>query len=136
MLIISLDDVGDSLYTKANENLNEQTYHQPAEERGLIEVIPGSLAPRKQSNDHTTFDVGSLTPEELSQKMKELYEKTDNGWRCLACGYISSQKSTSGNIRQHVETHMDGLCYTCNFCNKEFRSRKSLNLHKYKYCRH
>ena len=132
----SENDVGDSLYTKANENLNEQTYHQPAEERGLIEVIPGSLAPRKQSNDHTTFDVGSLTPEELSQKMKELYEKTDNGWRCLACGYISSQKSTSGNIRQHVETHMDGLCYTCNFCNKEFRSRKSLNLHKYKYCRH
>lgn len=125
-----------SLSAEPKEKIkDEHTYYQPAEERGLIEMIPAQRAPRKQTKDYVTFDVGSLTPEEINAKMKELYEKSDDGWRCLACDYTSSQKSTSGNIRQHVETHMDGLSYTCHLCDKEFRSRRILNHHKNTSCR-
>ena len=77
------------------------------------------------------INVESLTTEEINMKMKELYEKTDDGWRCLACDH-TSKGIVSSNMRMHVETHMDGLCFTCNICDKEFRSRNSLNLHKNK----
>merc|ERR1712147_19084 len=50
---------------------------------------------RRQSarvhNDNVTkFDVGSMTPEEIEVKRKELYQKDDGVWRCLACDYITS----------------------------------------------
>ena len=38
--------------------------------------------------------------------------------------------SKSSNIRKHVETHLDGLSYNCNVCNKEFRSGKAFYNHK------
>ena len=124
--------VDESIYTEPKENFkDEHIYNQPEEENGLIEPIQNEpLAPRRQSKDHATFDVGSLTQEEISQKMKELYEKTDNGWKCLACDHTNTGLKSS-NMRQHVETHLEGLCYTCNMCHKEFRSRNHLNHHKH-----
>ena len=73
------------------------------------------------------IDVASLNSEEIKDKMKELYEKNDEVWSCLACDYTTIDIR---NIRRHVETHLDGLCYTCNICSKEFRSRNLLNVHK------
>ena len=84
---------------------------------------------RSSSTDVTKVDVGSLTSEEIDKKMRELYEKTDDGWRCLACGHTNAG-SRSSNIRMHVETHLDGLVYNCNNCNEEFRSMRYLDYHK------
>ena len=84
---------------------------------------------KSSSMDVTKFDVRSLTSEEIDKKMRELYEKTDEGWRCLACGH-TNLGTKSSNIRMHVETHLDGLVYNCNICNKEFRSRKCIDNHK------
>ena len=75
------------------------------------------------------IDVGSMTSEEIDKKMRELYEKTDEGWKCLVCVY-TTKGPKSANIRVHVETHLDGLVYTCNLCSKEFRSRNILGQHK------
>ena len=126
--------VDEIMYTEPKENLkvkDEHTYYQPAEEEGLIEVIQNEpLARRRQSKDHVIFNVGSLTQEEISQKMKELYEKTENGWRCLACDHTNTGLKSS-NIRMHVETHLEGLCYTCNMCDKQYRSKNLLNHHNY-----
>ena len=76
-----------------------------------------------------TIDVGSMTSEEVGNKMRELYEKTDEGWRCLVCDHTNKYPKSS-NIRMHVETHMDGLVYTCNLCSKDYRSRNVLSHHK------
>ena len=81
--------------------------------------------------DAAKIDVGSLTREEIDIKMRELYERTGEGWNCLVCDHTNTGMKSS-NIRQHVETHLDGLVYTCNLCSKEFRSRNILNLHKIK----
>ena len=86
---------------------------------------------RVHHDNVTKFDVGSMTPEEIEVKRKELYQKDDGVWRCLACDYITSHNS--GHIKRHIETHLDGLSYTCNLCNKEFRSKHSLDDHKRKY---
>ena len=115
-----------------NIKIDQSTNHHPDEIKILAkdnETSPITRRLARVPTDHAIIDVGSMTPEEINQKMKELYEKTDNGWRCLVCSHTNTRIG-SFNIRQHVETHMDGLCYTCNLCDKEFRSRNLLNIHK------
>ena len=86
---------------------------------------------RAPTTDGTMIYVGNMTPEEIEGKTKELYQKIEGVWTCLHCGKTSPGPKC--NIRFHVETHMDGLCYTCNICNKDFRSKNAFNLHKSRY---
>ena len=110
----------------------QSTQHQPSEKNRLAEVSDDTtFAMTRRHPRNAVFNVGLLTPEEINTKMKELYEKTEDGWRCLACDHTNSG-SKSSNIRQHVETHLEGLCFTCNLCDKEFRSRNILNQHRIK----
>ena len=82
------------------------------------------------SNDESKIDVSSFTLEEIEEKLKELYQKIDGVspglWTCMACNYTSKQKA---NVKRHVEIHVEGLSYSCNLCNKEFRLINSLNHH-------
>ena len=71
--------------------------------------------------------VGNMTPEEIEAQTREMYYKNDGIWICHQCGKTANVHC---NMRFHVETHMDGLCYPCNICSKEFRSKNSLNTHK------
>ena len=77
--------------------------------------------------DSGNIYVGDMSPEEIEAKRKGLYQRIDVVLTCLHCGKTSGQ---TANIRYHVETHMDGLCYTCTICNEEFRSKNILKLHK------
>ena len=88
---------------------------------------------RIPQTDVAKLVVGSMTSEEVEEKRKELYQRIDGGWRCLACAYTSTSIRSS-QIRLHVETHIDGLSYTCDICNKEFRSRYQLYDHSKKKC--
>ena len=88
-----------------------------------------AIYPRRQfSSAVDKINVASLNYKEINDKMKELYEKIDGGWNCLACDYTTSV--SSGNMRKHVETHIVGLCYTCNICSKEFSTRDILSKHR------
>ena len=80
------------------------------------------------SQEVTKIDVGSMTSKEIDLKMRELYQKVDQVWKYLACDY--STTNSSGPMRSHVETHLEGLSYTCTLCSKEFRYRNSLMCHK------
>ena len=39
---------------------------------------------RSSSMDVKKIDVKTMTSEDIDKKMRELYEKTEEGWRCLA----------------------------------------------------
>ena len=47
-------------------------------------------------------------------------------WECVQCGKRHFNKS---NIVQHVDTHIEGVKYICDFCQKHFKSQGSLNVH-------
>ena len=65
--------------------------------------------------------------EELDLKIRELMEKDSDGmFRCTVCGKISKNP---GHTREHVETHIEGLSFSCSYCGKEFRSRNSMRSH-------
>ena len=65
--------------------------------------------------------------DELDSKIKQLILKTGEGYECLACEKISRNFF---NMKEHVETHIKGLSFTCNFCGNKFRTRSSLRSHK------
>ena len=70
--------------------------------------------------------------EELDQKIEEMFEKVEGEnqkRRCIPCGKISSMVA---NARNHAETHIDGLNFPCQYCDKSFRSRDSLRKHRTK----
>ena len=114
----------------------EDYHHQPAEEKKMVKIDQSiatrrhySRAPSKISPNNTKkFDVGSMTPEEIKKKTGELYEKINGVWSCFECEYSTSIDTST--MRKHIETHFEGLSYTCSFCSKEFRTKNSLYKHK------
>jgi uncharacterized C2H2 Zn-finger protein len=47
-------------------------------------------------------------------------------WECVQCGKQHHNKS---NILQHVDLHIAGVQYICDYCQKVFKSQGSLNFH-------
>ena len=82
----------------------------------------------------------ALNPEENigfdKQVLQYLEECSDGSYKCTACGKTSDNErggksKQKFNMKKHIETHLDGLSYSCPFCEKTFRSRNLLSWHKY-----
>ena len=55
---------------------------------------------------------------------------SDNDWQCQDCDYKSPNKAL---MRNHIESkHMDS-CVKCEICGYVTKTRKSLNMHKYRH---
>ena len=73
---------------------------------------------------------------ELDEKCHSMMEKTSNKhtnglqvlYRCKVCG----KEDVNQNLKSHIEiNHLEGVSIPCNFCEKTFRSRKSVYMHNY-----
>ena len=64
--------------------------------------------------------------DEIEQKIEELTDRIDGVWTCKVCGKTSGRKLHLG---WHIESHIEGLSFPCNECDKTFRSRCSLYSH-------
>ena len=136
----------EGLLARDNEDVDQGKHH--VDESVKFEPFNAEPVPKRSSNemdanvginpkrqfraprtDVAKIDVAFLTSDQVEEKRKELYQKTDGGWICLVCEFISSSLKSS-QIRLHVETHLDGLSYPCEICNKEFRSKHILYNHK------
>ena len=69
---------------------------------------------------------------EVDAKIAELMERREGRFYCQACDYSSGNR---GHTREHVERHIEGLSYSCQFCDKTFRLRHSLRNHGYNHHR-
>ena len=117
----------------SEENMQKKENSPYHEDNSLVTM--NSIAPDKtrrqvtkvQVNDDKRIDATSMTPEEVEVEIEKLYNKTDGVWICLTCEFTNIKKC---NIKRHVELHIDGLSYKCNFCPKEFRSKNLLDKHR------
>ena len=122
-------------YEDQKNSFKKENIEQVHENNVLMKVY-NDYKPRKynrvapSNNQVAKFDAGSMTAEEIEMKKEALYLKVDGNWRCLACDYTTTTRRTP-HIRMHVEIHMEGLCYTCSVCNKVYRTKNSLDKHKY-----
>ena len=55
------------------------------------------------------------TQEEVEQTISDLITKESDFHKCTVCGKLSKDR---GNLKRHVEVHIDGLSYQCNLCDK------------------
>ena len=122
---------------REEEPKNHEKDKEPVKQLEKLNKTPQYTKQRQQfkapSNDISKVGVGSMSSEEIEAKIKELYEKVDGVWRCLACEYNEPKPN---NIRRHVELHIEGLSYTCPLCNMNFRSKTILNNHKARAHKH
>jgi len=83
----------------------------------------------------TKYDISlndSSSVDEIEQKVTEYLGKNENGdFLCNICGKVGGK--IIKNMKNHIETHLEGISLTCSVCDKNFRSRNSLNNHKTKY---
>ena len=62
------------------------------------------------------------------QIQQNIVKNVDGTYSCKVCGKNSGRKIQ--HCRNHIETHLEGLSFNCPLCEKTFRSRPSLAMHK------
>ena len=69
----------------------------------------------------------STNIQELEEQINQYLEKCQDGlYSCLLCGRTGNR---SRNLKNHIETHIEGLKFPCEKCGQTFRSRNALNQH-------
>jgi len=85
------------------------------------EISPSSKNVRRCKKIVTVRDMS-----EVDAKIEQLYERRDGRYHCLSCQYSSLNRA---HLKEHVEKHIEGLLYPCQFCDKSFRSKNSFRGH-------
>jgi len=62
----------------------------------------------------------------LDLQIMQMIEKSDGVWNCKVCGKAEANIS---HIKEHAETHIEGMSHGCHICNKSFSTRPSLRGH-------
>ena len=71
---------------------------------------------------------------EFKEKLAEMTLKVSDEsgsdmWKCRECGKESKGKD---KLEAHIETHLDGFKHVCTICNQNYKTRISLQGHKFK----
>ena len=90
-----------------------------------LDIVDRTIAPTSYfSGDHQELD------EKCHSMMERTSKKKENGnplYRCRVCG----KEAINNDLKKHIEAnHLEGVSIPCNFCEKTFRSRSSLTMHK------
>ena len=64
---------------------------------------------------------------DVDQMIIENIAENEDGKKC--CGVCGKTSKTTQDLKRHVETHIDGLSFSCQKCDKTFRSRESRRRH-------
>ena len=105
-------DVSDSKYESANHMFD-------------IEPEKSEETYKFESNDFLNTSI-----DEYEEKVVELVEKTETGWKCRQCHY---ERNKSGHVSEHVEKHITGFLLSCNLCDRTFAKKSQIRHHKSKY---
>ena len=72
---------------------------------------------------------------DVENAVNQYIEKGDDGkHKCALCGKVQ-QNGNLTHLKNHIETHLEGLSFPCQLCGKTFRSRNALNIHNTRYHR-
>lgn len=73
-----------------------------------------------------------MTTLNLEEKIEGMMEKMGDIWRCVVCGKVASDSKARGNLKRHVETHLEGISHPCDICGHTSTSSGGLYQHKAK----
>ena len=95
--------------------------------------IPRKRNANKVEGSNNIIALNTTDNSEIDATLNDNLELLDGGhYRCRLCGKdsLGMKRNARQNMKNHVETHLEGLSYSCQHCGKEFRSTHSLNVHK------
>jgi len=80
-------------------------------------------------NSESSVDIASNTDFSIfDEQINLMIEKTDTGFQCNMCRYVSRNK---GHLKEHVENvHLGGIPVSCPECGTTCRSRQKLRHHR------
>ena len=64
----------------------------------------------------------------LSDKVNSIIERRNGIWTCNICEKTSTNNKKQ-DLKRHAETHIEGVSYPCNHCDKTLRCSKALEMH-------
>ena len=109
-----------SSFVKPNvKSIVKETFDEKRQEEGTNEIAKFEKIASISTNI-----------QELEEQINQYLEKCSDGlYRCTLCGKTGNR---SNNVKMHIETHIEGLEFPCDKCDKTFRSRNVLSSHNVK----
>ena len=125
-----MDQIEGLLFTNSSGPSGKEVKEESDEEE-LVEELDEDFDEEylKKISDTQNVDPITQNMSEIDAKIDKLIEIKDTKKTCRVCGYTSMN---SGHIREHVELHIEGVSYTCQYCQKNFRSRGNFRRHQKK----
>jgi len=117
----SKEDVNNKMFSKEEEvhypptPVSSNNYHQIQKPREMEAV------------DKVMVPVSTEDVSEVENTVNQHVEKSSDGlYKCGLCGKTAKHIR---NLKNHIETHLEGLSFPCQLCGKTFRTRNSLAHH-------
>ena len=114
--------------------LNKRNGHCPSEmenKEGIKQKELRIRTPTKSFEKQVVPIVASSNVNGVEEQINQYMEKLGpENFACKMCGKTATKTT---NIRNHIETHLEGISYPCPICFKGFRSKNSFNNHKSVY---
>ena len=79
-----------------------------------------------KSSGMENITVVGIPVKEIRRQVDLINRKLEGRWGCSQCG---KEARTKQNSEHHIETHIRGVEFLCNLCNKRLRSTSSAKYH-------
>ena len=139
-----MEDEDEDTETQQDDPL-EDTHNAMANDNGvgvkkeITDASDGVKAHKRYSRskemkkEKVEVQVPSDNVDELERTIEQYIETDEDGnLKCTFCGkeaFGKNRGTARSNLGKHVETHLEGLSFQCQFCEKTFRSRHSREVH-------
>ena len=123
----------ENVYQTLEELMSPTPTQSSGERRGYSQVKSSTVKTETTAIVNIDEDTASNI-EEIDAKIAEnMLKESDGTFSCLLCG--KSGVKHKGDMKKHVETHLEGLSFPCQHCGKTFRSRNALQIHNSRHHR-
>ena len=115
---------------KRNKVYKENNYYPTVANEGL----ESSVIIKPKNHAVVPVDGGKMIvalDTNIEDSMMEIVDDGEHKWRCTLCGKTTKGQTAIArrDMRRHIETHMEGLSYPCNQCDKVSRSSNGFRQH-------
>ena len=117
----NMDFLGESTQQK----ITDVTYENKSETDNA-DKIDSVLTPVDEEFKTITKNNQQMKDDDIDLQIEQIIDKTEGKWKCKVCGKTARDKT---NVRQHAETHIEGMSHTCHICGNTFGTRTSLRIH-------